>query len=159
MNFVNKPAISGLLAGILLTVSGMGSYARAGSSGGHDMCNDDLRSITGSPAELAQRTRKLGEHVCQNIQVATDCPVTPAVDAAVKALNAMQGGYQDGQGRMHELLTSANFDRVEFNHIQTQQAQAVLAGTTRYMQFLADAATALTPEQRQLFSHGDHSRK
>ncbi|MFZ2235700.1 MAG: hypothetical protein WAV67_04905, partial [Dokdonella sp.] len=80
------------------------------------------------------------------------CPVTPAADGAFNELSAMQDSFQTGQARMHELLTSANFDPGEFARIQTQQAQAVQMSAARFMQFLADAATALTPEQRQMFS-------
>ena len=145
-------AFAGLLAGVLLTVVGVGIQAHAHGSERHNQNNDNRASITGNPEELAQRARDLGEHICANIKAVSNCPVTPAADEAVKALSAMQDGYQDGQARMHELLTSANFDRSEFARVQTQQAQAVQLSAARYMQFLADAATALTPEQRQMFS-------
>lgn len=159
MQFAKKHAISGLLTGILVTLVGIGPYAHAGSRSSHGECNHNQRSITGSPAELAQRARQLAEHVCENLQAATDCPVTPAVNTAVTALNAMQDGYQLGQGRMNALLTSAHFDQREFAQIQAQQARAIQASAMRYMQFLADAATALTPEQRQMFSRAAHSAK
>ena len=152
MQFANKSLIAGLLTGILLTIGGFGIYAHAGHSDGHDMHNDNRLSTTGSPDELAKRTRSLGEHICETIKAASDCPVTPVADEAVKALSGMQDNYQHGQERMHELLTSADFDRDGFSQIQTAQAQAIQASAMRYMQFLADAAAALTPEQRQMFS-------
>ena len=145
-------AFAGLLAGVLLTVVGVGIQAHAHGSERHNQNHDNRASITGNPEELAQRARDLGEHICANIEAVSNCPVTPAAEEAVKDLNAMQDGYQDGQARMHELLTSANFDRSEFARVQTQQAQAVQLSAARYMQFLADAAAALTPEQRQMFS-------
>lgn len=145
-------AFAGLLAGVLLTVVGIGIQAHAHGSELHNRNTENRASITGSPGELAQRARDLGEHICANIQSVSNCSVTPAADEAVKDLNAMQDGYQDGQARMHELLTTATFDRSEFVHVQTQQAHSVQLSAARYMQFLADAATALTPEQRQMFS-------
>ncbi len=160
MRFANKQVLFGVVTGVLLSVGAIGIYAHAGHGEGHDMhgahANNQL-SITGSPAELAQRARDLGQHICATIKVASDCPVTPAADNAFTALNAMQDAYQHGQERMHGLLTSASFDSGAFTSIQSEQAQAVQAGTTRYLQFLADAATALTPEQRQMFSRNGHA--
>lgn len=159
MRFANKQVLFGVLTGILLSVGGIGIYAHAGHGEGHGMHGvhaDNQLSITGSPAELAQRARDLGQHICETIKVAFDCPVTPAADSAFAALSAMQATYQQGQQQMHGLLTSTNFDSSAFASIQSQQAQAVQAGTTRYLQFLADAATALTPEQRQMFSRNGH---
>lgn len=153
MQSTKSYASAGLLAGILLTVTGVGSYAHAHGPERQDARNDNRAAITGSPEELALRASDLSEHICANIKAASNCPVTPAADAAVKDLSAMQAGYQEGQARMHGLLTSANFDRDEFAQLQTRQAEAVQAGASRYMQFLADAATALTPAQRQMFSH------
>lgn len=157
MRFANKKALLGVVTGILLSVGGIGLYAHAGD--GHDMhgapANNRL-SITGSPAELAQRARDLGQHICETIKAASDCPVTPVADKAYSALSAMQDAYQQGQEQMHALLTSANFDPGAFASIQSKQVQAVQAGSTRYLQFLADAATALTGEQRQMFSRNGH---
>ncbi len=159
MRFANKQTIFGVATGILLSVGGIGIYAHAGHGDSHELHgaqkNNQL-SITGSPAELAQRAHDLGQHICETIKAASDCPVTPAADKAFTALTAMQDRYQQGQERMHALLTSAIFDSSAFTSIQGEQAQAVQAGTTRYLQFLADAATALTPEQRQMFSRKGH---
>ncbi len=152
MQFAKNHVFTRLLAGALLTLAGASIDAHAHGSESHNSNNDNRASITGSPEELAQRARQLGEHVCANIKAASNCPVTPAADAAFIELSAMQDSFQTGQARMHELLTSANFDRSEFARVQTQQAQAVQLSAARYMQFLADAATALTPEQRQMFS-------
>ena len=124
MHIAKNYASAGLLAGVLLTVAGVGSYAYAHGPEHHDARNDNRASITGSPDELALRARDLGEHICANIKAASNCPVTPAADAAAKDLSAMQAGYQDGQARMHGLLTSANFDRDEFALLQTRQAPA-----------------------------------
>lgn len=153
MQFTNKHAFLGLLSGALLALAGVAIHAHAGNG----TENSNRLSITGSPDELAQRARELGQHICENIKAIADCPVTPAADKAFNELNAMQDGYQQGQRRMHELLTSATFDRNEFDRVQNGQAQAVQASATRYLQFLADAATALTPEQRQMFSHKGHA--
>lgn len=157
MHFANKHVISGLLGGIVLAVGGVAVYAHAGHGDGHGMHHSQRLSTTGSPAELAERARELGQHICENIKAATNCPVTPAADLAFNELGAMQDSYQHGQQRMHEMLTSASFDRNQFSQVQTEQAQAVQASTTRYLQFLADAAAALTPEQRQMFSHKEHA--
>ncbi len=152
MPFANKHAIAGLLAGILITFAGFAIYAHAGDSEGHAMHKGNRLSTTGSPDELAQRARSLGEHICENIKAVSDCPVTAAANEAFNDLTAMQEGYQQGQERMHTLLTSATFDRVEFTRIQTGQGQTIENSTTRYMQFLGDAAATLTAEQRQMFS-------
>lgn len=159
MRFANKHVIFGVLTGILLSVGSIGIYAHAGHGEGHDAHNANRLSITGSPGELAQRARDLGQHICETIKAASACPVTPTADEAFTALSAMQDAYQQGQERMHELLTSTNFDRSAFTPVQAGQAQAVQASTTRYLQFLADAATALTPEQRQMFSRKGHGER
>lgn len=154
MQFAKKHAISGLLTGVALAIGGVAAYAHGGD--GHGMHSSNRLSIAGSPTELAERARELGQHICENIKAAADCPVTPAADQAFADLSAMQDGFQQGQKRMHEALTSASFDRNQFSQIQAEQAHAVQASTTRYLQFLADAASALTPEQRQMFSHTGH---
>ncbi len=155
MRIANKHAISGLLTAILLTIGGIAIHAHAGHGDG--MHNGNRHSITGSPTQLAQRARDLGEHICEIIKAVSDCAVTPAADAAFNELKAMQGSYQQDQERLHEILTSASFDRDEFNRIQNAQAKAIQASATRYMQFLADAANTLTPEQRQMFSRKGHA--
>ncbi len=152
MQSTKKFAFSALLAGIILGVAGVGIYAHAHGPEGHGSQSADQLSITGSPAELAQRARDLGQHICETIKAASTCPVTRAADEAFTALTAMQDNYQHGQEQIHAALTSANFDGVAFTPIQAEQAQEVQASTTRYLQFLADAATALTPEQRLMFS-------
>ena len=159
MRFANKYATTGLLTGVLLSIGGIGIYAHAGHSDGHDMRNDNRLSITGSPDELARRARDLGMHICENIKAATDCPVASAADEAFKELSAMQVTYQHGQQHMHAVLTSANFDRGEFARIQNEQAQTIQSSATRYLQFLADAAAALTSEQRQMFSRKGHAEQ
>lgn len=64
----------------------------------------------------------------------------------------MQDDYQHDQERMHALLTSANIDRNSLVQIQAAQAHAIQTSAMRYMQFLAETAAVLTPEQRQMFS-------
>lgn len=159
MKSAKRYTFAGLLAGTLLSAVGMGIYAHASDSHGQHGHNDNRAAVTGSPEELAQRAHDLGEHICANIKSVSNCPVTPAADKAVNDLNAMQDGYQEGQARMHELLTSASFRRNEFAQVQTQQAQAVQASASRYMQFLADAAASLTAEQRQMFSRKEPAGK
>lgn len=159
MRIANKQTVYGMLTGILLSVGGIGIYAHAGDGHGHDTHNANRLSITGSPAELAQRARDLGQHICETIKAASACPITPVANEAFTTLSAMQNTYQQGQQRMHAALTSADFDRGAFTSIQTEQAQAVQTSTSRYLQFLADAAAALTPEQRQMFSQKGHAER
>lgn len=156
MRIANKHAIPGLLITLVLAAGGVAAYAHGGDGHGLGMHNDSRLSITGSPDELAQRARDLGQHICETIKAASNCPVTPAADAAFNDLSSMQNSYQQDMQRMHEQLTSAAFDRSEFTRIQTGQAQTIQTSSTRYLQFLADSAAALTPEQRQLFSHKAH---
>ncbi|MCB1575398.1 MAG: Spy/CpxP family protein refolding chaperone, partial [Xanthomonadales bacterium] len=88
-----------------------------------------------------------------------DCPVTPISEAAAKELDAMSASFQQGQQQLHDSLTAADFDRAGFARIQAGQAKAIGASATRYMQFLGDAAAALTPEQRQMFSRKGHAEQ
>lgn len=159
MNLANNKTITALVAGILLSAGAVGIYAHAGSADVQPMHSENRTSITGTPQQLAQRARDLGEHICGNIKALTDCPVTAAADAAFNELSGMQDDYQRGQERLHEALTSANFDSNAFTRIQTAQALAIQTSATRYMQFLADASTALTAEQRQMFSRKRHGER
>lgn len=152
MKFVNKMLSLGLLVGALIGVGGAGLYAHAGHMQGHAMHEHSRHSVAGSPDELAQRARELGEHVCATIKASVDCPVTPISEAAAKELDAMSTSFQQGQEQLHDSLTAADFDRAGFARIQAGQAKAIEKGSTRYMQFLGEAAAALTPEQRQMFS-------
>ena len=152
MRFAKKHVFAGLLTGAVITAAVLGIHAHAHGSEGHNPNDDNRASITGSPEELAQRARDLGEHICANIKAVGNCSVIPIAEEAAKELSAMQGSYHNGQAHMHELLTSADFDRRGFASLQTAQAHSVQLSAARYMQFLGDAATALTPEQRQMFS-------
>lgn len=159
MKFVDKKLSVGLLVGALMGVGGAGLYAHAGHMDGHGMRAHGRHSTTGSPEELAQRARELGEHVCATINATVDCPVTAISDEAANDLDAMSASFQHGQEQLHDSLTAANFDRAGFARIQAGQASAIEASAIRYMQFLADAAAALSPEQRQMFSRKGHAEQ
>ena len=159
MKFVNNKLSLGLLVGALVGVGGTGLYAHAGHMQGHAMHEHGRHSVAGSPDELAQRARELGEHVCATIKATLDCPVTPISEVAAKELDAMSASFQQGQEQLHDSLTAADFDRAGFARIQAGQAKAIGASATRYMQFLGDAAAALTPEQRQMFSRKGHAEQ
>ena len=157
MKFANKHLFSGLLIGAVVVIGGLAAYAHEGNQHGEGMSGENLHSMTGSPEELSQRTRELSEHICETIKVSSDCPVTPISDKAATELGAMQASYAEGQGRLHEALTAANFDRATFDQVQAEQANAIQASEVRYMQFLGDTAASLTPAQRQLFSRNGHA--
>lgn len=157
MKFANKHLFSGLLIGTVVVIGGLAVHAHEGPSHGEGMHGSNLHSMTGTPDELSQRTHELSEHICATIKAATDCPVTPISDKAATELSAMQAPYAEGQGRLHEAMTAANFDRATFDQVQTEQANAIRASEVRYMQFLGDAAASLTPDQRQMFSRKGHA--
>jgi Spy/CpxP family protein refolding chaperone len=159
MKIANKSLLSGLVVVALVAIGGLAVHAHEGHPHGEGIHGGNRHSIAGSPEELSQRAHELGEHICANIQAATNCPVTPIGDKAASDLGAMQEAYAQGQIQLHETLTAASFDRTEFVRIQTAQAKAIKASATRYMEFLADAAASMTPEQRQMFSpkaHAEH---
>jgi periplasmic protein CpxP/Spy len=157
MKIANKSLLSGLVVVALVAMGGLAVHAHEGHPNGEGMHGGNRHSITGSPEELSQRAHELGEHICANIKASTDCPVTPISDKAVSDLDAMQEAYAQGQMQLHETLTAASVDRAAFDRIESAQAKAIEASATRYMEFLADAAASLTPEQRQMFSPKAHA--
>lgn len=152
MQFHYNHLFSSLLIGGLMAIGGLAQHAHAGNSNGGDRPNGNRHSITGSPEQLSQRARELGEHICATIESAAVCPVAPISDQAANELSAMQAAYFQGQRQLHATLTPASFDRAEYERVQTVQARAIQAAVVRYMQFLGDTAAVLTPAQRQIFS-------
>ena len=149
----NKRLLSGLLIGAVVAIGGLAAYAHEGNPHGEGMHGGNFLSMTGSPEELGKRTHELGEHICETIKASTDCPVTPISDRAANELTAMQAPYAEGQGRLHDALTAANFDRAAFDHVQSEQANAIQAGEVRYMRFLGDAVNAHQINVKRQYRH------
>lgn len=156
MKFANKHLLSTLLIGVVVAIGAVAVHAHEKHANGEGMHDANRTSITGSPEELSLRARELGEHICANIKAAANCPITPISDKAANELNAMQAAYAQGQSQLHETLTAASLDRGALEQIQSGQAKAIQESALRYMQFLGDAAAALTPDQRQMFSRKGH---
>jgi hypothetical protein len=134
----------------LLAFAGLASYAHSDMPGHGHGPPARLHSLSGSPAELANRSQMLAEHVCAEVGAEADCTLRQLALSAADELNATQAGYLEGQMRLHQALLAEPFVRGEVERIAGEQTQDLLESSLRYTRFLGDCAAALSPQQKQI---------
>lgn len=152
MKFQQWQTVFGSVLGVVLGGSAMAVHGHvdAHAHGGPDR---DLLSISGSPAQLAERSERLAVHVCEVIEAGETCALTGLAAEASRDLQALQGRYQEGQQALHLALVSNASTAEERDATVAAQLAMIEHSSRRYLRYLADAADTLTPEQKQRFMH------
>lgn len=136
-----------VLGGSAMAVHGHGE---AHAHGGPDR---DLLAISGSPAQLAERSERLAAHVCEVIEAGAECALTALAAEASGDLRSLQGSYQEGQQALHLALVGEASTLAQRDTIVAAQLAMIEHSSRRYLRFLGDAADSLSPEQKQRFMH------
>lgn len=74
--------------------------------------------------------------------------LTAIAQAATKELLPMRARFMEGRKRAHELLKQPVIDRTALEALRTEQLALADEASRKMVQFIADAAEVLTPEQR-----------
>ena len=74
--------------------------------------------------------------------------LTAIAAAAVKELEPYHQKFFDAHKRVHDLLVQPKTDRVALEALRAEQIASADEASKKLVQFLADAADVLTPEQR-----------
>lgn len=153
MRFINRQSILGLVVGMAVAFIALAVHAYDGGSPHAKPAQRDFLSISGSPDELAARSERLAAHVCETIEAGADCKLPAIASLAASELRGLQDSYMDDQQALHRILTGPDFDAGTWQVAGDAQLERLRAGSRRYLQFLAEVSSALTPEQKQRFAH------
>ena len=148
-----RPFLKGLLAGGLvgtLLAGGAGALAQHGPHSGFWKAGCYQKHGMRDPGVMRERADFMVEYTLSRIDAteAQRTQVKSVVQSAIEDLLQLRTEHQTNRSEMIAALIEADVDRAELDRIRTAEIDLMERGSKRIVTALADAADALTPEQR-----------
>jgi periplasmic protein CpxP/Spy len=104
-----------------------------------------------SPAQIDDRIERITKHMAIELDATQDqqTKIAGIAKAAIHDLQPLREKAQAARSQAIELLTAPRVDRDAIERLRAEQLGNAEAASKRIVQALADAADALTPEQRR----------
>jgi periplasmic protein CpxP/Spy len=136
---------------IILTVGVLGAFATASFSEGFGPPWHTFYGAPPSPAQIEERADRAVRHIAIEIDATAEqqAKLQAIVKSAVSDLLPMREKVVAIRQQARLLLTQSTIDRAAIERLRTEQMTNVDALSKRVAQALADAADALTPDQRK----------
>ena len=148
-----RPFLKGLLTGGLvgtLVAGGVGAFAQHDSHSHFWKSRCGQRQAMHDPGVMRERADFMVEWTLSRID-ATDeqrAQVKSVVQGAIEDLMQLREEHQSNRKAMIAALIKPDVDRAELDRIRGAEISLMDRGSQRIVTALADAADALTPEQR-----------
>ena len=148
-----RPFLKGLLAGGLvgtLLAGGVGAFAQHHPHGGFWKAGCYQKHGMRDPGVMKERADFMVEYTLSRIDATEEqrTQVKSVVKSAIEDLLPLRDEHQNNRKQMIEALINPDVDRAELDRIRSAEMDLVERGSQRIVSALADAAEALTPEQR-----------
>ncbi|HUU72155.1 MAG TPA: periplasmic heavy metal sensor [Burkholderiales bacterium] len=148
-----RPFLKGMLAGGLvgtLLAGGVGAFAQHHPHAGFWKAGCSQRHAMHDPGVMRERADFMVEYTLKRIDATEEqrTQVKSIVQGAIEDLMQLRAEHQTNRREMIAALIEPSVDRAELDRIRDAEMALMDRGSQRIVTALADAADALTPEQR-----------